>query len=290
MKSFKRNTTSRRTSRSTKKWDVLVHAVGNLNALQYISENKMFKAPEYQINQWLLDKETKDNFGDYFNYSNNRYNVIKLLTENIDQINLLKYQKHRNEKKIKDTDIKKNENQRYSYTPAVYTTYIYSDLKFKGERPFYGINPSPILFVISSKILKDKPFISCEAMMFGSCVNISNNFYTFKKGFYGQGDLKRKPSMKELKQFLDKKIEQNEDVYFGSHEIMFDNIPLEYINAILYHDKFITYEELRKLFPEKHIKIVKLPTKYAVDRTSDDDKIIEVPDYTNYKKLLKNYI
>jgi len=300
MKSYKTKSKTRSRSRNkskiinkTKKWDVLVHAINNASVLQYISNDKMLKCPEKQINAWLLDKKTKDNFGDYFNYGNNRYNIIKLLTKNIDKINLLKYEKS-NSKNSNYTNEQKNQDIEI-YTPAVYTTYIYSDLNFKGEDPFYGSNPPPIIFIISSKILKDKSFIICESMMFGNCINIANNFYTFKKGFYSKGNLKRKPSMRELQDFLNKKIP--EDRYYNSHEIMFDNIPLKYVNSILYNDKVIIYEQLRKMFPQKHIHIVKLPTKKAIDKDTwdiykqsfDESKIIDVSDYKNYKKFIEPY-
>ena len=58
-----------------------------------ISNDKMLKCPEKQIIHWLNHLHTKSNFGNYFNYKNNRYNIIKLLTKNIDNINLLKYEK-----------------------------------------------------------------------------------------------------------------------------------------------------------------------------------------------------
>jgi len=275
-------------SSKSKKWDVLVHAIHDISALEYISKNKMLKCPEKQINNWLLDNSTKHNFGNYFNYGNNRYNVIKLLTKNIDKINLLQYKQNINKKELKDDNIQKSDNINWIYTPAVYTSYIFSDLIYEEDKPFFGIHP-PILFVISSKILKDKPFICCEDMQYGNCVNLAYYFYTFKKGFYGKGNLKRKPSMKELKDHVNKKIFKFDDFkrhYFSSHEIMFDNIPFEYVNAIFYNDKVIIYEQLRKLFPQKNIHIVKLPTKQIINK---DNKLVEIPDYKNYKKFLEPY-
>ena len=273
----------KRSHNRSKNWDVLVH-VSNPFLLNKISKDKMLKCPEKQINHWLLDNQTKDSFGDYFKYGNNRYNIIKLLTKNIDKLDSLKHMKIPNDYKKKNEEKNIDDDIEFSYTPAVYTTYIFNELKYKDSSPFYGGLPI-IVFVISSKILKDKPFIFCNSMMYGHCIR---NFKYLEKGFYGKGNLKIKPSMKEFKEFINNKIlKSNERFYFTTHEIMFDNIPLKYINAILYYDKYIPYEELKELFPQKHINIVKIPTIQYINRKTN--QIDDYPDFTNYKKLLQPY-
>lgn len=262
-------------------WDVLVHAIVNPLVLQYIAKDKILKPSDKEYNSWLFHKKTKKKFGDYFNYGNNRYNVIKLLTKNINKLDSLKSKQ--NIKKSYHKELNNNNIKLYYHTPAVYTTYIFSETIYNEDTPFYGRHP-PIIFLISSKILKDKPFIFCNSMMYGHCIR---NFKYLEKGFYGKGNLKIKPSMKEFKEFINNKIlKSNERLYSSTHEIMFDNIPLKYVNAILYNDKKFSYEELREFFPQKHINIVKLPTKEFIN---EENKIEYISDFTNYKKLLEPY-
>ena len=274
---------------SSKNWDVLVHSSSSdMNTLTSISNDKMLKCPEKQIIHWLNHLHTKSNFGNYFNYKNNRYNIIKLLTKNIDNINLLKYEKESSgEFKI----IKKNklDDINWLYTPSVYTHYLFKNCEYNKDCWTWGCEIPLILFIISSKILRDKPFICCQNTMFGKCINIGDTFYNFKKGFYGKGNLKRKPSMKELQEYINKKVKKNDinDNYGLTHEIMFDNIPLKYVNAIFYFSEFTSHDKLKLLFP--NIKLVPYP---LIDKTNSDGTISKTPDISiifNYKKFLEPY-
>jgi len=281
----------KRSRNRSKNWDVLIHASNlNINILTSISNDNMLKVPDKQLTPWLNNLHTKSNFGNYFNYKNNRYNIIKLLTENIDNINVLKYEKESSGKfkMIKENKLENNEIN-WLYTPAVYTHYLFNNCNYNEYCWAWGCGVPDILFVISSKILRDKPFICCQNTMYGKCINIGDTFYNFKKGFYGKGNLKRKPSMKQLQEYINKKVKKNEINYNYSltHEIMFDNIPLKYVNAIFYYDEYISVDKLKSLFP--NIKLVSYP---LIDEIKPDGTILKIPDFSiifNYKKLLEPY-
>ena len=77
------------------------------------------------------------------------------------------------------------------------------------------------------------------------------------------------------------------DNYGLNHEIMFDNIPLKYVNAIFYFSEFTSHDKLKLLFP--NIKLVPYP---LIDKTNSDGTISKTPDISiifNYKKFLEPY-
>jgi len=273
--------------KTDKDWDILVHktSVNDLNRLRQIKNDNGLKTHDIIKENWVLDVETIKYFGDYFFRGNNSKHIIKTIVENADHVDELKnikdipinskYLDIEKAKQKLDKKIKKQKiypPQDYYYTPGIYTHYIWNNLSYYGECWFFECSPdTSVIFGISTKILKDKPWIACRSMSYGNCIRY------LVDDLYSRGNLNEKPDMSKLKKHITHYINEEKkfgNSFTGSHEIIFDEIPLEYIKVIFTVKKYIPV--VKSIFPD--IPVVQINNSYPFG-----------PGNFNYKKLLEPY-
>lgn len=136
---------------------------------------------------------------------------------------------------------------------------MFSDSKYEGKSWAYPFQPD-ILIAIDTKILKDKPWIACDSVAYGWCV-----YEDIEKGYYGEGELKRKPNMKKIQDNINKRVKEGDDYQF-TNEVLLDEVPFEYIKAILVTRS--KYKKVKEIFQDTEIPVI----MYA--KTSKDYKKI----------------
>jgi hypothetical protein len=104
------------------------------------------------------------------------------------------------------------------YVPGVYTFYLWDKLKYKGFCWSYACE-WPIIYGISTEILKDKPWIACPKNMQGRCID-EGSLWT---DFYGKGNLSKKPNMENLKKVIHAILDKIKNSIY--HEVIFKEIP-----------------------------------------------------------------
>ena len=159
--------------------------------------------------------------------------------------------------------------------PAVYTILFGKDKK-NGFINTFNKGVSGIIIIINKRILLDKPFVACKYNTFGKCIRDNLNSIV-----YGTGSYKNMPA--------------NIEKYANTHEFLFDNIPLEYIDAIIIgpsstelqsedksgmtHEDYLKFLEKRRKLTFK--QICDLFPKTNVVQISKDDAV--------YHNLFKVY-
>jgi len=176
------------------------------------------------------------------------------------------------------TDGKKQDVPKYNPTgrgiPAVYTILFGKDKK-NGFINTFNKGVAGIIIIINKRILLDKPFVACKYNTFGKCIYENLNSIV-----YGTGSYKNMPA--------------NIEKYANTHEFLFDNIPLEYIDAIIIgpsstelsedksgmtHEDYLKFLEQRRKLTFK--QICDLFPKTNVVQISKDDAV--------YHNLFKVY-
>lgn len=140
--------------------------------------------------------------------------------------------------------------------------YVYNYLIFNGLPQdvnlywnFYN-NNSPFVFVIDTNITKDKGLFVCNGVWYGSC--IKNNDSLIMKS---DGNLKKKIPLTRIKNYIKSNtlIRFNEfkrKSYVYSHEVLFSNIPITYIKAVLINNNICKkYGKEIKLAVDKYPNI-----------------------------------
>ena len=139
--------------------------------------------------------------------------------------------------------------------------YVYNYLIFNGLPQdkhlfwnFYNNNNSPFIFVIDTMITKDIPMYLCSGVYFGKCVKNKDSLI-----MKSDGNLKKKVSLIRVKNYIknntiNRMYEYRRKSYVYSHEVLFPEIPIKYIKAILINDNFS-----RKYSKEIQIAVDKYP-------------------------------
>jgi len=224
-------------------WNFLLHStVFHITIFKNILEDYSLLPAYDSLIDWY--QQIDDDFSFNLLYKENKIskNNIKL---NCIIKNRIKYKDYF-DNLYKNKDIVKDIFKKIEYIPAVYTQYIFKNLNNKKDWLYQGVKHS-IVFVINNKILKDKPFIACNSVSYGSCF-----FDKLKNDFYGEGNLKEIPRLNKFENKINKDILNKTD-YIFSNEVLFDEIPLNYIKAILCNRK--QYKEVIKLLKEYNIDI-----------------------------------
>jgi hypothetical protein len=155
--------------------------------------------------------------------------------------------------------------------PGVYTQYIFKDLYFQGREWYYTDN---IIFIFNRDALKDLPYIVCNSVNYGQCAydDLKDGFYGVgnlkilpsqdkvqnminqkilkNKEYNNQKVEKLKKELEELKATENPNpiwIEEVEQEILGyqsdsnlfkySNEILFDELPFSYVDAIITTDE-----------------------------------------------------
>jgi hypothetical protein len=239
------------------KWEIIIHA-SNPKYMQTIKDTGGLKVGLDQLHKWLRDSDQKEIFNNYFLKKDNRFKIVDTFAKYGSDLT-----------RIKDLDLsdetlykipKKKGRLKYNYVPGIYTYYIWNNLNYDGDCWSFGCD-FPLIFGISTEILKDKAWFACPKTMAGRCV-VEDKLLD---GFYSRGNLSNKPDMTNIKNHLNKKINN-----FGiNHEIIFQEIPLKYIKVIFVTKKY--FDDAKKIFPNIPVEII--------GETKDERK--------NYKKILE---
>lgn len=241
---------------SKDKWDILLHST-SVSSLEGILKKKALIQNKENFKAWL---KVTNKF--YPNKINQNKSIVSQLIKNAGKFEDDKYfEMLWNYKYEEDKDYLRG----YSNIigPGVYTTYVFSECNYKGKYWKNGYEPD-VIIGISTKILKDLPWIACNGAVYGWCVYEEN-----EKGLFGKGGLKRKPDLRKLKNNINSIVEEGEDLSV-SNEIILDEIPIEYFNVI-FTDRDC-YKQIKELFKDTNIPVVKYPV------TSKE-----------YKKILEPY-
>jgi hypothetical protein len=183
------------------------------------------------------------------------------------------------------------------WMPSVYTTYLSSKIhpEFLHNEWSHQNLFGNIIIVIDPIILKDLPFIICNADMAGYCKNPDISLEEREKYtlFQSKGKLKYNPDMTSvsdwINKFLDPKNEQNIRTHYTnrlnprwtklnkilnillgtkeiyeklgiqwSHEVLFDYIPIKYIRHIFTYDKrYIS--SIKAYLPKMNVEYIRYP-------------------------------
>ena len=184
-----------------------------------------------------------------------------------------------------------------NWMPSVYTTYLSSKIhpEFLHNEWSHQDLFGNIIIVIDPIILKDFPFIICNADMAGYCKNPNipleeREKYTLIKS---EGKLKSNPDMTSvsdwINNFLDPNNEQNIRTHYTnrlnpkwknlnkilntllgkkelyeklgiqwSHEVLFDYIPMKYIRHIFTYDKRYV-SSIKAYLPKMNVEYIRYP-------------------------------
>ena len=158
--------------------------------------------------------------------------------------------------------------------PAIYTNYLSNKINLYGEPMFRIDTTHDICFGISTKILKDQPFIAYESTSYGR-----GAFVKQRKGFYGLGNLTKKPVLDNLVEIINKRLLETNYHFDQLNEVMFDKIPLKYIEFILVKKAYI--KRVKCLFP--YIPVIRFKN-YDEDLMKKIDMFFQTPKNPQYKK------
>jgi hypothetical protein len=230
-------------------WDILIHA-SNINKLERVKRDNTITVDEkfYNSVTKIIEDEIDPNIK--FNFIEN---LVKNNTKNLKPI----------QKKLGSTY--------FGYIPAIYTHYLFNDLSYKGKLWHYDLSTQKnvkkdyVIWGISPKVFYNLDFVACNRLYQGRC-------FLNKKDVVLIQNSKKNPNLNKLKNHINETIKEEKDnVYkFGiSHEILFDKIPLKYINVIFTTTKS-TFKKAKELFPNIRVELMD-------------------PDEKNYKELLKPF-
>ena len=226
--------------------------------MKFVKDSGGFQTSFNQINAWL--DRVQDTFDNYFQKKDNRFNIIEILAKYGKNIADIKYLDPNDKDLYKIPKL--NYQDYFVFLPGVYTYYLWDKMTYDGDCWSYKCN-YPVLYGISTKILKDKPWVACPTTMRGECVESK-----LQKGFYGVGNLSRKPDMTNIKKEIENKTKRLNII---NHEIIFKEIPLKYIKVIFVTKKYLN--EAKKIYP--NIPVVEIAE-------NQEDRI-------NYKEILEPY-
>lgn len=172
----------------------------------------------------------------------------------------------------RDTTMRSNRS-----APFVYTTYYSSDIPVKnyGNKNWsWGSWDPSVKLLIRPEILRDLPYIACEGMLYGlGCL---------RSTIKGIGRYEHVPDLTKLKKLITK---SEIPTYMGTHEILHDHIPLEYIACILTTSHNET--KIQTMFPSIPVYYIEEPEKpgptYFADSVLPFFKVFG--DHTNYAVL-----
>ena len=239
------------------RWDILIHA-SSPESLKFVKDSGGFNTSFNQINAWL--DRVQYTFDSYFQKKDNRFNIIELLAKYGKNIADIKYLDPNDKDLYKIPKL--NYQDYFVFLPGVYTYYLWDKMTYDGDCWSYKCN-YPVLYGISTKILKDKPWVACPTTMRGECVEKK-----LEKGFYSVGNLYKKPNMTNIKKEIENKTKRLNII---NHEIIFKEIPLKYIKVIFVTKKYLN--EAKKIYP--NIPVVEIAE-------NQEDRI-------NYKEILEPY-
>jgi hypothetical protein len=208
--------------------------------MQIIKDSGGLKVSDEQVNAWLNLKEQKDQFGNYFLKGDNRFKIIETLAKYGDDLSKIKNLSPDNNENLYKIPVSSKKVEK-PYVPGVYTFYLWNKLKYKGFCWSYACE-WPIIYGISTEILKDKPWIACYTNMQGRCID-EGSLWT---DFYGKGNLSKKPNMENLKKVIHRILNEIRNSIY--HEVIFKEIPLKYIKVIFVTKKYLN--EAKRIFPD----------------------------------------
>ena len=226
--------------------------------MKFVKDSGGFNTSFNQINAWL--DRVQYTFDSYFQKKDNRFNIIELLAKYGKNIADIKYLDPNDKDLYKIPKL--NYQDYFVFLPGVYTYYLWDKMTYDGDCWSYKCN-YPVLYGISTKILKDKPWVACPTTMRGECVEKK-----LEKGFYSVGNLYKKPNMTNIKKEIENKTKRLNII---NHEIIFKEIPLKYIKVIFVTKKYLN--EAKKIYP--NIPVVEIAE-------NQEDRI-------NYKEILEPY-
>jgi hypothetical protein len=144
----------------------------------------------------------------------------------------------------------------YKYPKMVYCQYIYRDLPINPKNKYWNhdMNMGSPLIIIDPIIAKEKEMWVSKSISFGAGV-----IYPEYRIMHTDGNLDAIPDMTPLKTYIENEIAlhpRKRSVYAFSHEVMFNEIPIRYIKAILYNGS-LKDDSVKQVI--KHIKNHNLP-------------------------------
>lgn len=242
-------------------WDYIVHSTVGLNKnilTKIIWEDQALLPSEYNKDTWIkimqnsnLDSKLKKIISQ-FNLNTN------LIEEFITNPELRTIYDHK--------EVKEKLWEEQIMFPAVYTSYIFKDLEYRGR---YWNYMDGIVFIFDSQVLKDLPVVVCKSVNYGSCL-----YQELKEGFFSiSGDINTKQvrnminnnikknldriktKIKELQEELIKEKDNPEavdeiqgeiewyqkgddpSIYRLTNEVLFDFLPINYLKAIIVNEE-----------------------------------------------------
>ena len=141
----------------------------------------------------------------------------------------------------------------------VFTSYIFSDLIYNGTQWHFYMSKTPIL-VFSMNLLNEDHII-CNATGYGNCVYseknriiLTNNNYNVLKNYINDRI--------ETFRRMHPKIKNDSYTFKNSHEILFDDVDLKYLVAIISPKE--TYNKVIDLVKKYNlnVKIIKYSNNY----------------------------
>lgn len=185
--------------------------------------------------------------------------------------------------------------------PAVYTQYIFNDMNYRGKEWYYS---DDIIFLFNTNLLKDLPFMVCKGVVYGRCMYQENEDGFYGVGNYQEKpsldkvqnmineeiNQNKESNMKKIEDLLIelKKFEsepepdeiileeiKNEidgyqsdyDLFKFSNEILLDEIPFSYTDAI------ITTDEDKKRWIQEIVNPLGIPVYYIPKEDIDFYKL-----------------
>ena len=159
----------------------------------------------------------------------------------------------------------------YGAVPGVYFHYLFEDMKNQAYMRKRGVHwnygeihsnstSEAAIMCFRKDLLKDLPFRVCRTLSYG-CEQTDDDRTMFEK----QGNLKRMPDMKPLRQHIDSSMENpspGEKMAFTSHEIVvFKRVPITYLAYVLVRGHEVRME-VERAIAGKGVRVPIIDTVY----------------------------